>query len=175
MKHLEFSGKYEKMLLDGVKNITIRKRTNLKPGDEVYIHCGGKIIGRARIEEVYTKNLEEITEDEARQDGFESRFEMLDELRRIGYKGKVYIIKFKLENSEFLNPHEIHYGKAELLDIAKKALECLNLSRSDVDLLKAFLKYGSIRKTSAKLRIGKNDVRRLLRKCYEELKTMGMI
>ncbi len=52
MKHLEFKGKYLEKLMSKEKKTTIRRRANLKPNDEVFIHCGGKIIGKAKIRDV---------------------------------------------------------------------------------------------------------------------------
>lgn len=179
MKHLEFKNKYRSLLLNGKKRATIRLYTNLKPGDEVYVHCGGKIIGIAEIEDVQEKRIDELTEEDAKIDGFESLDELVDEIRGIyGDVEKVYVIKFRFK--EFENsviPHEMYYGDADLVQIAEKALQTLDLSEEERKVLKLFLETGSIRKVAFKLGgIRKRKViRDLLRKCYSELKEKGLL
>ena len=98
MRHLEFSGNYRDLLLSGKKRATIRKRiSKLKEGDKVFVHCGGEIIGKARILSIEKKKIDEITDEDAILDGFNSRDELLNELRRIyGDEDEFYVIKFEL-------------------------------------------------------------------------------
>jgi hypothetical protein len=97
MKHLEFKKKYADLLLSGEKRVTIRNWTNLKEGDEAYVHCGGKIIGKARIKAVERKKISELSDEEARLDGFKNKEEMLEELEKMGYGDEVYVIRFDFE------------------------------------------------------------------------------
>ncbi len=179
MKHLEFKDKYRNLLLNGKKRATIRIYTNLKPGDEVYIHCGGKIIGIAEIEDVQEKRIDELTEEDAKIDGFESLDELIREIKGIyGDIESVYVIKFRLKRfKNSVVPHEMYYGDADLTQIAEKALENLDLSEEERKVLELFLKTGSIRKTA--FRLGgirkRKVVRDLLRKCYSELKEKGLL
>jgi|GEM_PF-1145300 hypothetical protein len=94
MKHLAFSGKYAEDIIKGRKRATIRKKINVRPGDLVLVHSGGKIIGTAKITAVEKRRTEDLTEDDAKLDGFDSRDEMMKEIERLGYEGEVYIIKF---------------------------------------------------------------------------------
>ncbi|AEA46723.1 ASCH domain-containing protein [Archaeoglobus veneficus] len=178
MKHLEFKEKYKKPLLSGKKRATIRTVTNLKPGDVVFVHCGGKIIGEAEIESVEEKSAEELTEDDARADGFASLRELKRELGRLyGDADKFYVIRFRLRPFDSgVSPHEMYYGSADadLVEIAKNALEKLELSDEERKILELFLETGSIKKTA--IRLGgmrkRKIVRDVLRKCFSELKSM---
>jgi len=177
MKHLEFKRKYADLLLSGKKRITIRNWTNLKVGDEVYVHCGGKIIGKAKISAVERKKISELTDEEARLDGFSSREDMLEELERIGYGDEVYVIRFDFEPIESVNPHNMYYGDADLVEVAEKSLKHLDLEERDRKVLEIFLMYGSIRKAARKLGGSRKrgEIRKVLRKCYLMLKERSLI
>lgn len=177
IKHLEFRRKYADLLLSGEKKVTIRKWTNLKEGDEVYVHCGGKIVGSAKIKSVERKKVSELTDEEVRLDGFKDRSEMLEELERMGYGEEVYVIHFEFEPIQSVYPHEVYYGDADLLKVAELALKNLNLDERDREVLKVFLKHGSIRKAARKLGSSRKrrEVRKLLRKCYLYLVEKGLI
>ncbi len=179
MKHLEFKDKFKELLKSGKKTATIRVHCNFKKGEEVFVHCGGKIIGTARIVDIEEKDLEELTDEDARHDGFDSRNKLLEEIRRLyGSPKKVYIIRFKFK--EFKNeiiPYEMYYGEEDLVEIAKTALKNLNLNDRDKKILEMFVKTQSIRKTALKLGgLRKRGViRKILRKCYLELKKKGLL
>ncbi|WP_456478283.1 ASCH domain-containing protein [Geoglobus ahangari] len=153
MKHLEFKGKYLQKLLSGEKRATIRKRVYVKPGELVYVHCGGKIVGRARIKDVREIGLDEIDEEIARKEGFESAEELVAELR--GYysdRDRLYLIEFDFEPFEKpLDPAEMYYENDDLIEIARKAVDSDALSEEEKEVLRLFLKTGSIRKTAFRL------------------------
>ncbi len=141
MKHLEFSGEYRELIISGKKRVTIRKRVNLKVGDEVYVHCGGEIIGKAKILEVEKKRVDELTDDDAKLDGFKNKDELIKELKRIyGDSAEFYVVKFEFEPSDAINPHEFYYGDADLEEIAIKALEKLKLSENERKILQVFFR-----------------------------------
>lgn len=177
LKHLEFKRKYLHPLLSGKKRLTIRKRTNLRDGDEVYIHCGGKIIGKGRIISVRKKKISELTEEEAKLDGFESLDELMEELEKFGYGDEVYVVHFEFEPLDSVNPHTMYYGDADLNEIAEKSLKYLKLDDRKRRILEAFLKYGSIRRAAAKLGSyrKRGEIRKVLRECYTELKRRNLI
>ncbi len=179
MKHLEFKDKYKELLLSGKKTATIRTQCYVKEGEEVFVHCGGKIIGTAKIKKVEERSLEEIDDETAKADGFESREELLEEIKRLyGNPKKVYVIRFEFKPfKKEIDPHEMHYGYFDLIEVAKKALENLNLSQSDRKILEIFLRTQSIRKTAMKLGgIKKRGVvRKVLRKCLNELRKRGLL
>ncbi len=173
MRHLEFSRKHGKLILEGKKRATFRRRTTAKEGDVLYVHAGGKIIGRAKIRSVELKSVDDITDEDAKMDGFESREELMKEIRNIyGDVDRLYLIKFDFEPIEAQNPYSFHYGDEDLADIARKALERLDLDEREREVLEIFLKSGSIRKTAAKLGGWKmrGEVRKVLRKCLKKLR-----
>ena len=73
MKHIEFKDKYKELLKSGKKTATIRMNCYVKEGEEVFVHCGGKIIGTAKIKKVEERSIEEIDDNLAKADGFENK------------------------------------------------------------------------------------------------------
>lgn len=179
MKHLEFKDRYKELLINGRKRATIRTQCYVKEGEEVFVHCGGKIIGTAKIRKVEERSLDELDDEIARADGFESREELIEEIRKLyGIPEKVYVIWFDFKPfKNEIDPHEMYYSDYDLLEVAKKALENLDLSQKDRKILELFLKTQSIRKTAMKLGgIKKRGiVRNVLRKCLNELRKKGLI
>ncbi len=179
MKHLEFKHRFEESLRSGKKTATVRLQCPFKEGQEVFVHCGGKIIGTARILKIEEKRLDELTEEDAKADGFSSLEELKEEIRKIyGNPEKVYVIRFEFRGfKKGINPHEMYYGDADLVEVAKLALEHLNLSDADRRILETFVRTGSIRKTA--MRLGsikmRGVVRKILRRCYNELRKRGLI
>jgi hypothetical protein len=179
MKHLEFKDKYKELLKSGKKTATIRVQCYVKKGDEVFVHCGGRIIGTAKIIDVEEKSLDELSDEDAKADGFSSKEELLEEIKKLyGNPKKVYLIRFKFKAfKNEIDPHEMYYSDADLVEIAKKALEHLSLSEKDKKILQLFVKTGSIRKTAMKLGGLKKRgvIRKILRSCYDELRRRGFI
>ncbi|RLI70094.1 ASCH domain-containing protein [Archaeoglobales archaeon] len=177
-KHLEFKDKFRSKILSGEKTATLRLYTNLKKGDLVYIHCGGEIIGIAEVEEVIKKPLEHINNEDAKSDGFRNREELLEELENFyGLPNKIYLIRFKLKSKLESDPYKIHYGNVDLIEIAKKALEHLDLDEHSKNILELFLRLKSVRKVAFRLGSLKKrgDVRKILRCSYRKLKEKGLI
>ncbi len=171
MKHLEFKEKYLEKLLKGEKRITVRKRAYVKPNDTVYVHCGGKIIGKAKIIDVRKIKREEMNEEIAKKDGFNSLEDFMDEIKSYyPDQNELYVIEFMLEPFErHIMPNEFYYGNSDLIEIAKRALESDKLSKREKEILNIFIKTGSIRKTARKIGGLRNRgiVRGVLRKAYE--------
>ncbi len=99
-KKLIFKKDYGRDLLERKKQTTIRLYSPLKKGDEVEIIAGSVRLGTAKIVDVEVKKLKELTDEDARADGFESREKLIRELRKIyGRKisesSEVKIIRFK--------------------------------------------------------------------------------
>ncbi|RLF80795.1 ASCH domain-containing protein [Thermococci archaeon] len=185
MRNLKFDGKYKDLLLSGKKRATIRVgKVNLKPGDEVLIHSGGYVIGKAKIRKVEKKRVSELTEEDAIMDGFKNKEELLDALKE-HYKNiksdtEVTVVEFeftKLLDKPILSA-DFPYEGNNPVEIAELALKHLkDLSFEEVALLKLFLQSGSLRKAAYKLG-GLNKrykIREVLRKAYEELKKMGIM
>ncbi|MCS7122069.1 MAG: ASCH domain-containing protein [Archaeoglobaceae archaeon] len=177
MKHLEFDGKYLDDLLSGKKKTTIRKFVRFKLGDRVLVHAGGKIVGEAKILSIEKKKIDEISDEDAKLDGFSSKEDLIAELKKLGYKDYIYVVKFEFKALDSVEPYKFYYGDESLEKIAKLAIENLNLSEEERKLLELYLKYKSIRKVASKLGGYKErgKVRKVLRSCLEKLKTEGLI
>jgi len=179
LKHLEFKEKFRRRLVKGEKKATVRLYTSLEEGDRVLIHCGGEILGEGIIEEVKQKTLDELTEEDAKADGFKSLEELLGEIRRLyGDVDRVLIIRFSMKPfSHGKNPHNFYYGQVDLREIAKLGLKNLQLEEKDRQILQLFLETGSIIKAAK--RLGglrkRGMIREVLRKCYRELVMKGMV
>ena len=103
MKKLVFKLDYAGKILAGEKTTTIRLYTDLKEGDIVEVYVGHVRIGKAKILRVYRKKLSELTEEEIKADGFNTKDELLKALakiygnKRISSDPYVYIIEFQLQ------------------------------------------------------------------------------
>jgi hypothetical protein len=95
MKVLKFKGKYKDWIISGRKRSTIRMETSLNPGDLVYLEAGEERIGEAIIREVRELSLEEIDDDLAREDGFKSVDDLINELISI-YGDEIFNRRLKL-------------------------------------------------------------------------------
>ena len=161
------------LVKSGRKTITIRKQTRLRPGDDVLIHAGGKIVGRARIIRVYRKRVDEIGEEEAQKEGIplERLRKMLKDLYGNGH---VYVIEFRLEEvfDPPIDPHARRYGDTDPVEIARIALETgAYEGEKERELLELIVREGSLRKAAQRLGgLGKRKVlRRLLSRVLERL------
>ncbi|MEM3446152.1 MAG: ASCH domain-containing protein [Candidatus Korarchaeum sp.] len=83
MKVLRFKGKYKHAIASGRKRATVRRESDLKPGDFVLIEAGGERLGEALIRCVEEILVDELSDEIAREDGFESLSELLNELGSI--------------------------------------------------------------------------------------------
>ncbi len=179
LKHLEFKEKFRRQLIKGEKKATVRLHTSLEEGDRVLIHCGGEILGEGVIEGVEVKSVDELTDEDAKADGFASLEEMLGEIRSLyGDVDRVFVIRFSMKPfSHGKNPHNFYYGQADLREIAELALKNLQLEERDRQILQLFLETGSIIKAAK--RLGglrkRGAIRKVLRKCYRELVIKGLM
>ncbi|WP_456483995.1 ASCH domain-containing protein [Methanopyrus kandleri] len=185
-KHLEISGEYRDKLLRGEKRATIRvgRVPGARPGKVVYIHCGGYVYGKVRITNVRTKRVRDLTDEDAKLDGFENREELLKALRdhypNLRDDDIVTIIEFEWVerfDEPILSEH-LPYEGHDPIEIAKRALEeDIPLSSRDRELLELLVECGSIRKAAKALGgLGKRDViRRAVRKAFRLLKSRGAL
>ncbi|BFI73701.1 ASCH domain-containing protein [Nanoarchaeota archaeon] len=187
MKHLQFLGKYTEDIISGRKNITIRlSKANLRPGDIFILHAGGRVIGKFRVKNIYTKKLYQITDEEAKRDGYNNKEELLEDLRKI-YKNinlnkEVAIIEFEPVEifKDQLLSEEFAWGgkKIDIIELAKLILKYDDkITEKHKELLNLLIEKGSIRK--AALSLGglnkRNLFRKILKKGYERLKEKGII
>ncbi|WP_461865382.1 ASCH domain-containing protein [Thermococcus sp.] len=184
MKNLKFNGRYKELILNGKKRATIRvRKVNLTPGDEILLHSGGYVLGRALIKKVEEKSLSELTDEDAQKDGFKTRNELINALKKhyknINPDTKVTVVEFELKerfDRQILSADFPYEGNSPI-EIAEMAMKHLDLSERDKKLIELFLKAGSLRKASYKLG-GLNKrymIREALRRAYEELKARGFM
>ena len=101
MRKLNFAKEYKKKIKEGLKRQTIRLSTSLKEGDRVEVVAGGEVLGIAKITKVERKTVEELTDEDAKRDGFENVAQLVKALRkhygRISSKKEVCVIGFEME------------------------------------------------------------------------------
>jgi hypothetical protein len=181
-----FSRKYLEELLNGSKLATVRAgNVKYRPGDIVLVHCGGLVLGRAKITRVERKKLIDLSEEDARKDGFSSLQELLKALRQhypnLKRDTPLTILEFQwVERFEvLLSDGEYSWCYSEgPLEVAKLALEKLNdLSFEERAALEAFVKTGSVRGAARKLGGLSNRalVRGVLKRVAERLVSSGLI
>ncbi len=184
-RHLMLRSEYLKKILEcGVGGIarTIRIGIVRPKHREVYIHSAGKVIAKAEIVNVVYKKVSELTDEDAKLDGFSSKEELIRELRRLYGKVKpeTYVTIIELRILEYLNmSDEAVNAYLSPVDIARLALYYdVPLSREEKEILKMLLDLGSIRKVAIKLfgTIEKRWViRRVVRKALKILQERGIL
>lgn len=172
-KKLMMKGEFVELVLKGVKKTTIRLGL-VKPKHKIVIlHGGGKDVAKVRITKVEHKRVKDLTEADARRDGFNSLEELLQALKRmygaVDPNEPVTIISFEVVGLIDEKPHEI-ISPAE---VARATLSSgIQLSSEERRILSEVAKRGSIRKAAVSL-FGDVSrrwlVRRVLRKALKAL------
>jgi len=187
MKHLFFDGKYLEALKTGEKKITIRiEKPNIRVGDIIIFHAGGKVIGKFKIKNIYTKKLYQITDEEAKLDGYNSKEELIKAIKehypRIKDTKEVVIIEFEpieIFDKEISSEDFAWKGfRIDPIELAKLALQYdETLTEKQKMYLKILIESGSLRKASMKLGgLQKRGIfRKILRKSLERLIEKGII
>lgn len=182
-RHIMIKGKYIEQILNGSKKTTIRLGIVKPRYKEIIIHGGGRPIAKAIITKIYHKRVLELTDEDARLDGFSSREELLRGLREaypdIRDDDWVTIIYFnitkRLDNLPITHP----YRGLEPADIARLALRYLDrLSDEDKRVLLDLTRTNSIRATAYRLYGGINQrwrVRKILKRALRKLEERGLI
>jgi len=182
-KHLMLKRSYLEKLLKGEKRATLRLGIVVPTSRRVYLHSDGRIVAEAEIEDVIYKRVEELTDEDAKADGFSSREELLEELkrlygaRRIRRGSTVSIIRIRILRRLDL-PEEHVYACVHPLEIARTALERLKLNEEEALVLKTLVESGSVRKAAAKLHGGKFNrkrIREVLRNALKRLLEGGYV
>jgi len=97
-RRLKFKKRYLQMILEGRKRSTIRLGRLVLRDRLLTIVGDGKPIALARVDEVIYKKVRELTDEDARVDGFRGLIDLFRELRRIygnfGLEDDVTIIRF---------------------------------------------------------------------------------
>ena len=99
---IDFDPKYVQKILSGKKRATIRRGIRqVKPGDVVVLTADNKPFATAQIVRVSLKRVSELTNADARKDGYRSVQRLKHELRRfypkLGDDDIVTIIEFEVD------------------------------------------------------------------------------
>lgn len=100
-KRLIFREVYGKSIALGVKVATVRLNSGVRIGDVVDIIAGRAYLGSALITSVDVKKVSQLTDEDAKLDGFKSREDLIRELKNIYGRvltdsTEVKVIRFKL-------------------------------------------------------------------------------
>ncbi|MBE8539350.1 ASCH domain-containing protein [Geoglobus acetivorans] len=88
-KRINFDSEYVEEIMSGKKVTTVRKGIKRYPvGRIVDLTAESRPFARARVDKVVVKRVRELTDSDARLDGFESREELIEALNRIYGKVK---------------------------------------------------------------------------------------
>jgi hypothetical protein len=101
MRRINFNPEYVAAILKGRKSTTVRRgRRRYARGEVVELTANGRTFALARVVECVVKRVAELTDEDARLDGFASRGELLRALRRIygsvGGEEYVTVVRFEL-------------------------------------------------------------------------------
>jgi hypothetical protein len=166
-------GKFAKLILEGRKTTTIRLGRVIPKAREIIIHSEGRPIAEAVITNVIYKKVKELTEEDAKHDGYESLDELLKDLKNmygtdIKPDDEVTIIEFSVvKRFDNIDATDVYLGFSPLT-IALLANRYLKnkLSGEERRIIDAILRYKSIRTVALKLYGSLNKrwvVRRTLR------------
>jgi len=183
-RHLMVRGEFVKPLLEGVKKATIRLGIVVPKYDEVIVHGGGRPIAKAKITEVVYKKVSELTDSDAVLDGFSSREELIEALKkvygRMSSDDIVTIIKFEvIQRLDEVKSDDVYCG-LNPSDIARIYLRYLRESVGDEErkVLELLSRGLSIREAAKRL-YGSPEkrfrVRRAVRKALKELISRGVL
>ncbi len=184
-RHIMVKGRFVDLILSGKKRSTIRLGRVVPRYDEVIIHGGGRPIAKARITRVIYKRVKELTEDDAKKDGYERVDELIRDLERVYGKkispdDVVTIIEFEVVKTfTDLNPQDVYLG-LNPVDLARIAYRYLRkeLSNEELRVLDAVMRYRSIREAAIKLYGSLSKrwlIRKVLRKCLKRLIEKGIL
>ncbi len=183
-RHIMMRGEYARLLLSGQKRATIRLGKVIPKYDEVIIHSWGRPIAKAKITKVTYKKVRELTDEDAKKDGFNSKEELIKELRRVYGDVKpndlVTIIELEIiQRFDELIPEDPYLG-LKPADIGRLALRYLrnDLSNEELKILEELGKGKSIRQVAKELTgspLNRGRVRSILRRALALLIKKGII
>ncbi len=183
--HLMLRSKYLKKLLEcGVGGITRTIRIGIvKPKfREVYVHSAGKVVAKVEIVRTIYKRVRDLTDEDAKLDGFSSREELIRELKKLygDVRPDTYVTILELKVLEYLNmTDDAVNASLSPVEIARLALYYnVPLSEEEKKILKMLLDVGSLRKLAIKL-FGTIEkrwiIRKVVRKALRLLQERGII
>ncbi len=183
-RHLMVKKEFAEAILSGKKRSTIRMGI-LKPKyRELIVHSGGRPIALIEIEEVAHKKLKDLSIEEIRNDGFDSLDSLIKTLRKLYPRERVdpdsliTVIRFHVKNT--IDPGKDASIELPPAVIARIGLRYLNkeLSERELAVLRVLTRTNSIRKAAVELHgdpLNRKEIRSVLRKVHEKLKSRGLI
>jgi len=151
----------------GIKKITIRRSVRFSEGEEVLIHAGGKIVGRARITNIYRKKMKSIGAEEAEKEGIPlpRLKKMLENTYGKNPEQELTVVEFELVEvfDPPLDPEKKYYGDKSPQEIAEEALKKgMVKDPFEREVLKKLAKGKSIREIAFEL--GGLEKRKIIRR-----------
>ncbi len=183
-RHLMLKGEYVDDILSGRKKATIRLGIVKLKHNELIVHGGGRPVAKIRVTNVRYKRVSELTDEDAAIDGFRSKEELLEALRRaygeVRPDDYVTIIEFEVVQRLDQLPVQDPYMGLEPADIARLALRYLpeEFNEEDKRILMELTRTNSIRAVAYRLYrdLGKRwRVRRVLRRALRLLVERGYL
>ncbi|MCR8487802.1 MAG: ASCH domain-containing protein [Crenarchaeota archaeon] len=183
-RHLMLKKSFVEKILSGDKTTTIRLGRIEIRSREFYIHSGGKIVAEALVEDVIYKRVRDLTDADAKADGFSSVGELKQALRRFYPELKehdwVTIIKFRLLRRLDQEETRVYGGLPayEVAEIALKNLEKLHLGNDELKILEAIARTKSIRAASREIfgsPFRRRFIRRTLHTVAKKLVEVGLL
>ncbi len=84
MERINFDEEFVEPIVSGRKVTTVRRGIKSYPvGRVVELTAGGNTFALAKVKKVVVKRIKELSDEDARRDGFESRDELLSALKKI--------------------------------------------------------------------------------------------
>lgn len=185
-RHMMMKREYAELVLSGAKTATIRLGVVRPKRRQVLLHSSGKVLAELEITRVEVKRIRDLTDEDAKQDGFQDRWQLIEHLeriyrRRLGKEEKVTIIRFrvarKIEGSEAEEGSK--YLSLKPVDVASIALRYgVRLNPRDMVVIKKVAETGSIRKAASVLfgdPTRRKAIRAALDKALKKLIEAGVI
>jgi len=177
-------GEYARLLLEGKKVTTIRLGKVIPKYDEVIVHSWGRPVAKVRIKDVRYKKVIDLTDEDARKDGFENVHELINELKRVYGDVRpddlVSIIEFEvIQRFDELKSEDLYLG-LKPADIARLALRYLRdkFNERELKVLEELNKGKSIRDVARELTGSptcRRYVRNVIRRALKELIASNLI
>ena len=184
-RHIMLKREFADLVLAGVKTATIRLGIVKPKKKQVLLHSGGKVLAELEITDVEVKKVKELTDENAKEDGFQSKYQLIENLEKIYGRVRpddpVTIIRFKvirkIEGAEA--DEESKYLGLKPVDIASIAIRYgIKLHPRDMIIIKKVAETGSIRKAATALfgtATRRKAIRVALNKALKKLIEAGII
>ncbi|HIQ03797.1 MAG TPA: ASCH domain-containing protein [Desulfurococcales archaeon] len=176
-------GEYVKLMLSGVKKATIRIGKVKLKYNEMIVHGGGRPIALIKIKSVKYKRVKELTDMDAKLDGFRSKEELVKELKKVyeDIKDDDWVTIIEFEIIKKLNELDVRDPWLGLkpVDIARIALRYdLGLTDREREILLDLTRTKSLRRTAINF-FGTIEkrwiIRKILRKALNKLIEKGIL